>query len=324
MLRSGFAFQPAALLTLGGLLAGSLATAVLAGARTAPARSQEAPQTSASSRNENTNEYAASVGDGNRIEISSPTQGTQLDAYLRHLLTQLQQSWVSFIPDEARNRPTAQVTAVFEILRNGQISKGDPRVVSGSGNAELDKAAVYAIRFWRRYDALPAGFQGADLKVQVHFLYNVSRITSVEIPPALLPGRVSTGIVRLSHSGLPDGVDILSDTQGVNFTPYVNRILAVLKQRWLELMPEEAKMGQRGATYVTLEILPDGSLSPEGVLLERGTGVDVLDKAALKAVDNSTPFEALPHEFHGPYLKLRIVFFYNEKPEDAGLKTGKE
>ena len=315
MLRSGFAFQPAAFLTLGGLLAGSLGTAVLA-------RSQGAPQRSPSSQNENANEYAAFVGDSNRIEISSPTRAA-VDAYLRHLLTQLQQSWVSFIPDEARNRPTAQVTAVFEILRNGKISKGDPRVVSGSGNAELDKAAVYAIRFWRRYDALPAAFQGADLKVQVHFLYNVSRTTFVEIPPEL-SGRVSANIVRPSLSALPAGVDILSDTQGVDFGPYVTRLLASLKKAWYDRMPDEARAGTRGATYATFAILPNGYLSAEGAQVARSSSDGTLDGAALGAIHESAPFEALPRRFHGPYLKLRIAFLYNMNPEDAGFKTGKE
>ena len=27
----------------------------------------------------------------------------------------------------------------------------------------------------------------------------------------------------------------------------------------------------------------------------------------------SDPFSPLPHEFHGPYLALRITFFYNPK-----------
>ena len=36
-----------------------------------------------------------------------------------------------------------------------------------------------------------------------------------------------------------------------------------------------------------------------------------LDRAAYGGISASDPFSPLPHEFHGPYLALRITFFYN-------------
>jgi hypothetical protein len=36
-----------------------------------------------------------------------------------------------------------------------------------------------------------------------------------------------------------------------------------------------------------------------------------MDNAAMGAIHASNPFEPLPKEFHGPYLKLRIIFLYN-------------
>lgn len=37
----------------------------------------------------------------------------------------------------------------------------------------------------------------------------------------------------------------------------------------------------------------------------------MLDKAALDAIRKSEPFSALPEQFNGPYLDLRILFVYN-------------
>jgi len=296
--------------------------AVIAGPRIA--QTYQASQGPASDQLETTNEYAAYVGDGHRIEISSPTKAERADVYLRYLLKELQYSWGSFIPDEARNGAASQVTAVFEIRPNGKILKGDPRIVSSSGQAKLDMAAVYAIRYWKQYEAPPAGFQGPTLKVQVRFWYNVSRTTWVDLPPALLPGRAPTNIANSPPYAFPSGIDILSDTQGLDFNPYINRMLATLKHNWLDLMPDEARAGKRGAAFVTFAILPNGYLSSEDARVERSSGNGALDGAALGAIQKSTPFEALPSAFLGPYLKLRVAFLYNMTPEDVGLSPRKE
>lgn len=265
--------------------------------------------------------YADDVGNRHRIEIRPGTQDASVDAYLQHLLSQIKKSWLAFIPDEASNGRPAKVTVVFEIEPDGALVKGDPRIESSSGSVKLNQAAVYAIRYWRQYDRLPPGFQQPRLIVHADFSYNVGTTTQVEIPPRRPDWRVSaTSSVPVNGSG----AEILSDTQGVDFQNYIKRMLAAVKQSWSNVMPEEAKMGAKGVVQVTFAILPDGSLSPEDPQLEKISGNRVLDNAAVEAIRNSAPFEPLPHEFHGPHLKLRIIFFYNVKPEDAAREPGRE
>ena len=115
------------------------------------------------------------------------------------------------------------------------------------------------------------------------------------------------------------GVDILSDTQGVDFRDYINRLLAALKRNWEAVMPESARMGDRGVVFTTFSINPDGSVSAPDPELERTSGKEPLDNAAMSAIHASNPFEPLPKQFHGPYLKLRIVFIYNIPPEQVNL-----
>lgn len=111
--------------------------------------------------------------------------------------------------------------------------------------------------------------------------------------------------------GMGQQAEILSDTQGVDFTNYIQRLLATLKRNWMAIMPESAMMGDRGLTSTTFKIMPDGSVVPPDPILERTSGKEPLDNAAMSAIHASNPFEPLPSQFHGPYLELRIWFDYN-------------
>jgi len=135
--------------------------------------------------------------------------------------------------------------------------------------------------------------------------------------PILVPG--SPGGGGRGGIGMGYGVDILSDTQGVDFRDYINRLLAALKRNWEAVMPESARMGERGVVYTTFSINSDGSVSAPDPTLERTSGREPLDNAAMAAIHASNPFEPLPKAFHGPNLKLRIAFLYNVRPEEIGL-----
>jgi hypothetical protein len=112
-------------------------------------------------------------------------------------------------------------------------------------------------------------------------------------------------------TGMGSQAQILSDTQGVDFTSYINRLLATLKRNWMVVMPDSAYMGDKGIVYTTFQINPDGSVPAPDPQLERTSGKDPLDNAAMSAIHASNPFEPLPKQFHGPFLKLRIAFVYN-------------
>ncbi len=152
-----------------------------------------------------------------------------------------------------------------------------------------------------------------------------------QIDNAVRHGSGNSGIYRTSpppgggggpHGGpgMGSGIQILSDTQGVDFNPYIQRLLATLRRNWMAVMPESALMGDKGVVFTTFQINPDGSVPPPDPLLERTSGKDALDNAAMSAIHASNPFEPLPSQFHGPYLKLRIIFLYNTPPEQVGLQ----
>jgi TonB family protein len=107
--------------------------------------------------------------------------------------------------------------------------------------------------------------------------------------------------------------DVLSDTQGVDFGPYLSRVLQSIKNNWYNLIPEEARapMLKHGKVAIRFLITSNGKVA--GMFVEAPSGDVPLDRAAYGGITASDPFSPLPHEFHGPYLALRITFFYNPK-----------
>lgn len=106
-----------------------------------------------------------------------------------------------------------------------------------------------------------------------------------------------------------EGPMILSDTRGVDFGPYLARVVYAVRRNWYAVIPESARLGQKGRTGVVFEILKDGSV-PQ-IRLVSGSGSEALDVAALSGIRSSIPFPPLPKEFTGEHLVLQFIFLYN-------------
>ena len=110
-------------------------------------------------------------------------------------------------------------------------------------------------------------------------------------------------------------LDILSDTQGVDFGPYLQRILQDVRENWYHLIPESAEM-KKGKLAIEFAITRDGKVADMRLIATSG---DVaLDRPAWGSITASNPFPPLPGEFTGPYLALRFRFYYN--PDKADLQ----
>jgi TonB family protein len=108
-------------------------------------------------------------------------------------------------------------------------------------------------------------------------------------------------------------MEILSDTMGVDFGPYLQRVLHDVRVNWYEIIPESARppIMKKGKVAIEFAILPNGKVA--GMRLEQGgsSGDAALDRAAWGGITGSDPFPPLPQEFKGQYLALRFHFFYN-------------
>jgi TonB family protein len=111
-------------------------------------------------------------------------------------------------------------------------------------------------------------------------------------------------------------LDILSDTQGVDFGPYLERILHTVRMNWYNLIPEVARppLMKRGKVSIEFAITKNGQIA--GMRLAGQSGDVSLDRAAWGGITASNPFPPLPSEFSGQYLALRFHFFYNPDRHD--------
>ena len=114
---------------------------------------------------------------------------------------------------------------------------------------------------------------------------------------------------------------ILSDTQGVDFKPYLQRMYRIVQSSWKPLMPKEvdAPVFKTGEVAICFKILPNGRLMEHGMVLEGRSGDEALDRAAWGAIATSV-FPPLPAEFKGPYLEVRFFFMYNEDRKPAASR----
>ncbi len=117
----------------------------------------------------------------------------------------------------------------------------------------------------------------------------------------------------VAHPGMQSGVEVLSDTMGVDFGPYLRKVIQATQSSWDLLIPEAARppLLKKGKVAIQFIILPDGSIKNMQLVLPSG---DVsLDRAAWGGITGAGPFPPLPKQFKGPYLALRFYFLYNEQ-----------
>lgn len=114
-----------------------------------------------------------------------------------------------------------------------------------------------------------------------------------------------------------NGYEILTPTEGVDFSDYMNRVVAAVRRNWYAVMPESAMLGDRGRVALQFRIMKNGSVPDGEPVRIMGSGKEPLDRAAVSAIRSSNPFEPLPSAFSGPYIELRFIFLYNLPIEAA-------
>src|SRR5438552_15943632 len=60
-----------------------------------------------------------------------------------------------------------------------------------------------------------------------------------------------------------NGYEILTPTEGVDFSDYMNRVVAAVRRNWYAVMPESAMLGDRGRVALQFRIMNNGSV-PDG------------------------------------------------------------
>jgi TonB family protein len=125
-------------------------------------------------------------------------------------------------------------------------------------------------------------------------------------------GGYGSGINLPPSPGAPASqLQLLSDPMGVDFKPYLLRVLYTVKQHWLAVIPESVRLGRRGKVALQFSIDRRG-LVPK-LVIASPSGADALDHAAVAGVSASVPFPAFPADYKGDTIVLQFNFAYNSK-----------
>ena len=127
-------------------------------------------------------------------------------------------------------------------------------------------------------------------------------------------GNLPSGRLSMHPGAGTGGVQILSDTQGVDFNAWLQRWHFITERTWDPLIPDEVNppILKQGVVAIRFKVLPNGQVVD--MTLDGRSGDTGLDRAAWGAITGSS-YPPLPREFHGPYLELRAYFLYNVQPQ---------
>jgi len=95
----------------------------------------------------------------------------------------------------------------------------------------------------------------------------------------------------------------------VDFKPYLAQILGLVRRNWFAVIPESARLGNRGV--VALQFIIDRSGGVPKLVIATPSGSQALDKAAVASISASVPFPPLPQEYKGLSIRLQFAFKYN-------------
>jgi len=169
---------------------------------------------------------------------------------------------------------SARVILVFTIEKDGRLSKSS--VYKSSGFTAADEAALNALHQTAPFRPLPSEYKGNSVDIQFTFDYNV-------------------------WGGNPM-LSLVSNE--VDFYPYMNELTRRIKMNW-----EPPRGKERLRVVVLMKVSKDGRLLSS--YIKNSSNDPEADKAALNAIQRSSPFKPLPSDFKGESVDIHFTFGYH-------------
>jgi TonB family protein len=135
------------------------------------------------------------------------------------------------------------------------------------------------------------------------------------LPAPPTPGQaIQQAAQAAAHNRPKSGsLEVLTDTQGVDFGPYLQKLMGDVRTNWYELIPAAAE-NEKGKVVIEFKVQSDGEIMD--MKLVSPSGDPALDRAAWGGIKAASPFQHLPSAFTGPHLALRFRFLYNPDATD--------
>ena len=93
---------------------------------------------------------------------------------------------------------------------------------------------------------------------------------------------------------------------GADFKPYLIQILALVRKNWFAVIPESARLGNRG--LVQLQFIIDRNGQVPKLVIATPSGSEALDKAAVAGISASVAIPAVAEGFQRAADKAAISF----------------
>ncbi len=102
---------------------------------------------------------------------------------------------------------------------------------------------------------------------------------------------------------------ILSDTQGVDFGPWLTAVYFRVRDNWYSVIPQVYRSGLKGVVVIIFDIRGNGNL--EELQVVRSSDFSPYDRAAVSSLNLSEPFPNFPPSFDRDRLTLQFTYLYN-------------
>jgi TonB family protein len=136
-------------------------------------------------------------------------------------------------------------------------------------------------------------------------------VQNAPLGAAKTPDSIGKASVPASAVQMQASVNILSDTLGFDFTPYLRQIMEPVRQNLAANAAKGLIVGQRSLS-VEFAILKDGKMA--GLKVSSSSGDAALDRTTEDGVAALSPLPALPREFKGQSVWLHLGISYSPEP----------
>jgi outer membrane biosynthesis protein TonB len=116
-------------------------------------------------------------------------------------------------------------------------------------------------------------------------------------------------------------IDIVSKTNGADFSPYISKLVESLMPHLKAHLPESASNGKKGLVTLQVQLKQDGSLAEGYPVAITGLGSPTsaeykdMEAASIAAVRATAPYGPLPEAYLDPTFMLKMTFYFNFYPK---------
>ncbi len=129
-----------------------------------------------------------------------------------------------------------------------------------------------------------------------------------------LPSGVGGGGGGHGHGTAAAGIEMLTDTEGIDFNDYLRRVYLTVQRNWFAVMPASVELGDQGVVSLQFKIMKNGGVPDGDPAQVFSSGKEPLDRAAFSSIRASNPFPPLPPGFKADHIELRFTYYYNLQP----------